>query len=213
MMKGLITKELLVLFRTNRIQLIIILMFVILGVFLKNPVYIMFVPLLLPMITKQVLAIDENSKWDRYSTCFPVDRKKIVASKYLVIIISAVISVILVAISFTLMNFIKTDVLDNSDIDLKLYLGMAVAESFILPSLSYPFDFKFGTVKGRLAYYIVIAIGVTSLSASMINKESSALISKLDAPSTIALICIVASAAIFIVSWIISSKAYESREI
>ena len=214
MMKGLLTKELLVLFRTNKMQLIFIVMFIILGVFLKNQVYIMFVPLLLPMLTKQVLAVDETSKWDRYSACFPVDRKKIVTSKYLVILISALIAVALTAVSFTLMKYIKTTVFDDTVIDIKAYLGIAVAESLILPSLAYPFDFKFGTAKGRIMYYIVVGVGVAGISASMMGISSKEnLLSKISNPSTLALICVAASVVVFAVSWFISSKVYEAREI
>jgi ABC-type transport system involved in multi-copper enzyme maturation permease subunit len=212
MMKGLLTKELLVLLRNNRTQLIIILMFIILGVFLKNPVYVMFVPLLLPMLTKQVLAVDETSKWDRYSACFPVDRKKIVASKYLVILISAVLAIALTALSFTLMKYIKTDT-ENPVTDLTPYLGIAVAESFILPSLAYPFDFKFGTAKGRIMYYLVTAVGVAAMSASLMGDAKTSLLSKISNPSTLALIFVSVSAVAFIISWFISTKAYESREI
>ena len=212
MMKGLLTKELLVLLRNNRTQLIIILMFIILGVFLKNPVYVMFVPLLLPMLTKQVLAVDETSKWDRYSACFPVDRKKIVASKYLVILISAVLAIALTALSFTLMKYIKTDT-ENPVTDLTPYLGIAVAESFILPSLAYPFDFKFGTAKGRIMYYLVTAVGVAAMSASLMGDAKTSLLSKISNSSTLALICVSVSAVAFIISWFISTKAYESREI
>lgn len=212
MMKGLLTKELLVLLRNNRTQLIIILMFIILGVFLKNPVYVMFVPLLLPMLTKQVLAVDETSKWDRYSACFPVDRKKIVASKYLVILISAVLAIALTALSFTLMKYIKTDT-ENPVTDLTPYLGIAVAESFILPSLAYPFDFKFGTAKGRIMYYLVTAVGVAAMSASLMGDAKTSLLSKISNPSTLTLICVSVSAVAFIISWFISTKAYESREI
>ena len=129
---------------------------------MKNIMYIMFVPLLLPMMAKQGLAIDEVSKWDKYSACLPVDRKKIVSSKYLLIFFISITAFIITAISIVILKNFKPDS-ENPIGRITPYLAAAVAESLILPSLSIPFDLKFGTAKGKVMYFIVTAFAAALL--------------------------------------------------
>ena len=212
MMKGLLTKEFIVFLKTARTQIFIILMFIILGILMKNTMYIMFVPLLLPMIAKQGLAVDEISKWDKYSACFPVDRKKIVTSKYLLIFIISIAAFIITAISLLVIKNIKPDP-ENPVGRITPYLAAAAAESLILPSLSLPFDFKFGTAKGKVMYFIVTAFAAALLSATTMLPDKQSILSKISNPSLIITLAFCISAVVFIVSWLISTKIYEAKEI
>ncbi|MBP5431120.1 ABC-2 transporter permease [Ruminococcus sp.] len=211
MMKGLITKEILVLIKNNKMQFLCLLMFVVLGVFMKSPAYIMFIPFLIPMLVKQGLTVDEMSKWDKYSACFPVDRKKIVSSKYIVVLISAVLASIIALVSFILINVVNKDsALSLSEIE--VYLTAASSISIILPAFMYPFDFKYGTAKGRVVYFILTGIAVAGLSSAFMGADVAAFVTKLTQPILIAAI-FAAALIIFIVSWFISAKIYEAREI
>ena len=212
MMKGLLTKEFIVFLKTARTQIFIILMFIILGILMKNIMYIMFVPLLLPMIAKQGLTVDEISKWDKYSACFPVDRKKIVTSKYLLIFIISIAAFIITAISLLVIKNIKPDP-ENPVGRITPYLAAAAAESLILPSLSLPFDFKFGTAKGKVMYFIVTAFAAALLSATTMLPDKQSILSKIRNPSLIITLAFCISAVVFIVSWLISTKIYEAKEI
>lgn len=211
MMKGLITKEILVLIKNNKMQFLCLLMFVVLGVFLKSAAYIMFIPFLIPMLVKQGLTVDEMSKWDKYSACFPVDRKKIVTSKYIVVLLSAVLSSAMALAAFILINIVNKDkVLSLSDI--AVYLTAASSISIVLPAFMYPFDFKYGTAKGRVVYFILTGIAVAGLSSAFMGADVTSFLSKLTQPLVIAVI-FAAALTIFIVSWFISAKIYEAREI
>ncbi|WP_295090853.1 ABC-2 transporter permease [Ruminococcus sp.] len=211
MMKGLITKEILVLIKNNKMQFLCLLMFVVLGVFLKSAAYIMFIPFLIPMLVKQGLTVDEMSKWDKYSACFPVDRKKIVTSKYIVVLLSAVLSSAMALVAFILINIVNKDkVLSLSDI--AVYLTAASSISIVLPAFMYPFDFKYGTAKGRVVYFILTGIAVAGLSSAFMGADVTSFLSKLTQPLVIAVI-FAAALTIFIVSWFISAKIYEAREI
>lgn len=212
MMKGLLTKEFIVFLKTSRTQIYIILMFIILGIMMKNIMYIMFVPLLLPMMAKQGLAVDEISKWDKYSACFPVDRKKIVSSKYLLIFFISIAAFIITAISIVILKNFKPDP-ENPIGRIAPYLAAAVAESLILPSLSLPFDFKFGTSKGKVMYFIATAFAAALLSATTMLPDKQSILSKISNPSLIITLAFCISAAVFIVSWLISTKIYEAKEI
>ena len=211
-MKGLITKEFIVLFKTSRFQLALMIMFAILGIFLKNPMYVMMIPLLLPMLAKQELSIDEICKWDKYAACFPVERKNIVGSKYFSILAAAIVSLVMVVVCFMIMSVIETDV-EYTFSDMKVYVCIAIAESLILPSLAFPFDFKFGTAKGRIMYFIFVGLGVVLLSASTIADQKASFLAKISEPSTLMIICLAASAVVFAASLIISTKIYEAKEI
>ncbi|WP_024861962.1 ABC-2 transporter permease [Ruminococcus flavefaciens] len=211
MMKGLITKEIIVLIKNNKMQFLCLLMFVVLGVFMKSPAYIMFIPFLFPMLVKQGLTVDEMSKWDKYSECFPVDRKKIVSSKYIVVLFAAVISSVMALASFLLINIINKDkVLSLNDIT--VYLTAASSISIILPAFMYPFDFKYGTAKGRIVYFILTGIAVAGLSSAFMGADIASYVSKLTQPILIAAI-FAAALILFTVSWFISAKIYETREI
>ena len=211
MMKGLITKEILVLIKNNKMQFLCLLMFVVLGVFMKSAAYIMFIPFLIPMLVKQGLTVDEMSKWDKYSACFPVDRKKIVSSKYIVVLLSAVLSSAMALVAFILINIInKGKVLSLSDI--AVYLTASSSISIVLPAFMYPFDFKYGTAKGRVVYFILTGIAVAGLSSAFMGADVTSFLSKLTQPLVIAVI-FAAALTIFIVSWFISAKIYEAREI
>ena len=186
-------------------------MFVVLGVFLKSAAYIMFIPFLIPMLVKQGLTVDEMSKWDKYSACFPVDRKKIVTSKYIVVLLSAVLSSAMALAAFILINIVNKDkVLSLSDI--AVYPTAASSISIVLPAFMYPFDFKYGTAKGRVVYFILTGIAVAGLSSAFMGADVTSFLSKLTQPLVIAVI-FAAALTIFIVSWFISAKIYEAREI
>ena len=211
MMKGLITKEIIVLIKNNKMQFLCLLMFMVLGVLMKSPAYIMFIPFLFPMLVKQGLTVDEMSKWDKYSVCFPVGRKEIVTSKYIVVLLAAVISSAMALVSFILINIINNDkVLSWNDI--VVYLAAASSVSIILPAFMYPFDFKYGTAKGRLVYFILTGIAVAGLSSAFMRADVTSFLSRLSQPIIIAAI-FAAALIIFIASWLISSKIYEAREI
>ena len=187
MMKGLITKEILVLIKNNKMQFLCLLMFVVLGVFMKSAAYIMFIPFLIPMLVKQGLTVDEMSKWDKYSACFPVDRKKIVTSKYIVVLLSAVLSSAMALAAFILINIVNKDkVLSLSDI--AVYLTAASSISIVLPAFMYPFDFKYGTAKGRVVYFILTGIAVAGLSSAFMGADVTSFLSKLTQPLVIAVI-------------------------
>lgn len=211
-MKGLLTKEIIVLLKNSKMQLGFVAVFVVFGICSKNPMLIMFAPLLLPMLAKQGLAIDEVCKWDKYSVCFPVDKKKIVSSKYIIILIVSIVAFIITAAAIMVYNIINKES-GGPMSGLAVYLAVAVAEAFILPSVSLPLDFKFGSSKGRVFYFIFTGLIAGLVSSLMVKTDNSNLIAKFSAPATLAAVSISVSAVLFIASWLISSKIYESKEI
>ncbi|WP_019679189.1 ABC-2 transporter permease [Ruminococcus flavefaciens] len=211
MIKGLIAKEILVLVKNNKIQFLCLLMFMVLGVFMGSPAYIMFIPFLFPMILKQGLTVDENSKWDKYSACFPVDRKTIVSSKYIVMLFGSLLASVMALVSFILINLVNKDKALSVN-DILVYLAASTSVSLIIPSLMYPFDFKYGTAKGRLIYFIITGIAVAGLSSAFVGADVISVISRFTQPLIIASV-FTAAMVVFIVSWFISARIYEAREI
>ncbi|WP_295081244.1 ABC-2 transporter permease [Ruminococcus sp.] len=211
MMKGLITKEILVLIKNNKMQLFCILLMAVFGVVMNSAAYIMFIPLLFPMLVNQVLTVDETSRWDKYSVCFPVDKKDIVSSKYIVALMASLLSVILSLAALIAINIVNKDKTIGMN-DIVGYLTAAASASIILPSIMYPFDFKFGTAKGRLVYFTVTGVAIAGLTAFFIKKDLTSYISRVTQPVFIAVI-LAAALIIFIVSWFVSAKIYEAREI
>ena len=208
MMKGLLEKELIVFLKNNKIQIAVILLFAIMGVVSKNAAYVLFIPLLLPMQIKSVLTWDELCKWDKYAGCLPVEKKTIVGAKYLMILFSSLFSIVLVTACFALMNVISGEPIQN----MLVYFGTAAAESLLLPALMMPFDFKFGSTKGRAIYLIVTAVGIAAIGSAMLENGQN-LLAKISNPAQMTLILAAVSLAVFAASWFISVKFYESREL
>ncbi|WP_295094952.1 ABC-2 transporter permease, partial [Ruminococcus sp.] len=96
--------------------------------------------------------------------------------------------------------------------DIAVYLTAASSISIILPAFMYPFDFKYGTAKGRVVYFILTGIAVAGLSSAFMGADVTSFLSKLTQPLVIAVI-FAAALTIFIVSWFVSAKIYEAREI
>lgn len=208
-MKGLLTKEFIVLFKNNKYQLFLILCFAVLGIGLKEIPYILLIPVLMPMLIVQGLAMDETSKWDRYSICFPADRKLIVSSKYVMVIIAALFSAVIITLSAVILKMRNAISVE----DMKMYIITASAVSLIMPSMVLPFDFKFGVAKGKVITYICTAFLAVVVAAIFTKGDGPSIFKNLTGSVQPFLFIFGCSAAIFAVSWFISAKAYESREI
>lgn len=209
MLKGLLIKEIIVLVKNNAFQLLMILMFAFLGIMLKNSIYLMFIPLLLPMLIIQGLAFDETSKWDKYSICFPVGRKKIVSSKYLMVTIAAVLAAGLVFVSSQLLKMRGAVMLG----DTFFYLAGSASAALVMPSIVLPFDLKFGVAKGKTMYYIVTGLVVVTISAIVMNMGDDFQLSLPGGVNFPVLIMLGAALLLFAASWVISCIIYESKEL
>lgn len=211
-MKGLFIKEIISTFKCNKISVIIIPVFAVFGILNKQNMFLMILPALFSMLPLGQMTYDEQSHWDRYVQCMPVDKKKIVSSKYAMVLTLAAISAVIIGVVMFAINA-RTGGSMNEVIFMiicSLLIGVAV------PSISIPINLKFGTAKGRLIYLILVG-AICGIVPTIILSDSIKLSKKMTQIfSNTALFCAVSIctfALILLISWFISVKIYEAKEV
>lgn len=174
----------------------------------KNETFIMFLGYIGGMIPITFLSLDDQSKWTTYGNIFPYSRKDFVNIKYLITIIMMIITGVFLCISMAIMPMITGGF--NKD---SLYFGLSIvlAASVIFPAINLPLFFKYGSEKGRIVYYITIFVLSASIGA-ISSIISDTYVFPFDT-FTVFMITIVISTLCFIISWGLSIKFYEARDL
>ena len=158
------------------------------------------------------MTYDEQSHWDRYVQCMPVDKKKIVSSKYAMVLTLAAISAVMIGVVMFAINA-RTGGSMNEVIFMiicSLLIGVAI------PSISIPINLKFGTAKGRLIYLILVGAICGIFPSILLSNEVKLSAKMTQIFSNTAFFCAVSIctfAVILLISWFISVKIYEAKEV
>lgn len=206
-MKGLLLKDIYQMRKYCRSILFILIVF--LAVSLLNSDFSFlraFICLLVGMIPMTLLSYDERSKWDRYCITLPVSRKASVTEKYLL----GLILVLIVGTVCTLTSLIVRYYTGGELSGIIPEIGFQYSAALLLPSISLPFCFKFGTEKGRIFY--LVFVGVMSAGTVFLTQY---LLFEGPLPDLPALfLCLPLGALVlYFLSWLISCKLYETREL
>ncbi len=202
-MKGLLLKDFYVTVKNLKIYLIIAVFFIGSAVLDKSSSFLYYISVMGGMIPITLLSIDEKNKWNEYCLTLPYSHNQIVSSKYLIgIIFSAAISVIS-SIILLILGFSISEVL--------FFFVTAVLLSFVIPAICLPFSFKFGVERGRIAYYVVLAlfIGISVYLGANADENSPSVFSTI--PAYIIIIAPIAAVLLYILSWIISIQLIKTE--
>lgn len=159
---GLITKDLLQLKSYRKTLIIFILIFVFSGIAQETTkgVGVMIAVMLtlgFGMFGMATFNYDEQSKADRYILTFPLTKKEILISKYILIISATIIGAVVGIIASSLLVFIidkqLPDLYDYINVALGGILGVGLIEAIQIPCV-----YKWGAEKGRIQMFIVAAI-------------------------------------------------------
>ena len=208
-MKGLLLKDFYVAVENLKMYLVIALFFIGAAIMDKNNIFFLqFLSLIGGMIPVTLLAYDERSRWTEYSLALPYSEKQIVSGKYIIgIAAPAAISVLSSIILF---------VVGHGFDEIILFFATSISLSCIIPALCLPFSFKFGVEKGRIAYFVVLALLVViSAFAGENGGDSSAKLPILPenySAVTVTAILVLTAAVIYALSWIISVKLIKNRK-
>lgn len=211
-MKGLVVKEFILLYKNFMFQILAFLLIGIIGVLSDRVSFILYIPLIMSILSVSGMALDETSKWTKYSMSLPADKKDIVTSKYIVSLFCSLISTVLVMICIIANMIIYKDF----SLDRILYITFgAFVLSNVFPAVLFPFYFKFGAAKGRIIY--LLTIGLICGCVSVIITSGSDLLDilvKLTSNTTLLIsLTIAALIVITIISWVISSAVYIKKEL
>ncbi len=210
-MKGLLLKELIMLKKGAATLLIFLGCFGLIGPS-GNPTMLLMIPLFSAILLYGHINYDEQSKWQQYSIALPYGRKMIVSAKYAAMAIGAVVSTVLVVLLYGV-----TVAIGKAEFSLKDLVGhlvLSLAIGIVYPSFFLPLAYKFNSEKGRtimlflngasgaIAVFLLSAIDGTGILAKLSNYTN-----------ILPYIAIAAVLVLFALSWLISVKIYEKRDL
>jgi ABC-type transport system involved in multi-copper enzyme maturation permease subunit len=210
-MKGLLLKELLMFKQRLFVFVILIIMFCGFGIF-GNCGVLSMMSAFLGMFLFGHLNYDEQSKWNIYSIAMPYGRKTIVSSKYIAMIISTVFSTVLVVITLA-----AAAALGKIDFSAELFITYVTTSLFIgmlYPSLILPFAYKFNSEKSRMVMIVASGFmgGLLGTCAS-VDFVTKILVRISRYSDIIPYISLTVTIVLFVLSWGLSVKIYEKRDL
>lgn len=200
-MKGLLVKDILNLKQVGRVWLLIAALWIALGIAERSSAYIggMLIMLVI-MLPFSSMAYDEASKWDRYALTMPISRRDIVLSKYILMLICAVISAALTLLCGLLLGDAPDDAFRMT--------GLLLSAALLLSAISLPLLFLLGVQKARVAILAFILIPAV---AAVLPLEQASFFFLEGLFSTVWPICLTALL-LLIISYICSLRIYKRKE-
>ena len=156
-MKGLLIKDFINLRQQLKIYIIIIILWFFISLWNGQPGFFSGIMVMFAvMIPMTAVAYDDSCGWNVFAVTSPLSRKKIILSKYLIMLISIVVSAVIACAG-------------------SMVLGESLEESIFLSAVLFPFGiimgavlmpviFKFGVEKGRFAFIAVVAAAIAVIS-------------------------------------------------
>lgn len=204
-MKGLLLKDTYMTVRLCRMFLLLDVVFLGVWMFGNGDLFFLNYPCLLTtMVPMTLISYDEREKWDVFAATLPYSRAQIVSCKYL---IGLCLSVLILAVAAVGQIFRRTP---GGTAEFLTMLPVLLSACLLAPAVLYPFVFRFGAEKGRVVYYVVIAV-VCGGSVVLQNTEVASLLGSLSVGSLPAGVLI--AAAVYAGSWLLSIRLYAKREL
>lgn len=201
-MKGLVLKDLYVTIKNQKLLLVLPFVFLAVALVDNNLFLLIYSTVFITMLPINLLALDENAKWNTFCGTLPVSKGQYVSGKMILNLITTgtVIAVIAVAeaVWMTL----------HGGFDPDQYTAMMVGivfMAFLAPSVQYPFIFRFGADKGRVLFLaIFLTIGLSY--SSIVEQVQPDVFRQINLP-----LAALVGAAVYGASWLLSIRMYEKR--
>ena len=158
MLRGLLIKDSMVLFRQLKLFFILVIGFAI----IQNEATNGFALMYMTMLPITALAFDEQSRWGTYAQMMPYKIRDIVISKYLIGMIGAALVAVIEIVSSAVFMLVREGNLELLTEKL-LVLLLVFCCSLVLMSINLPIIFKMGAERGRILYILItvfLAFGV-----------------------------------------------------
>ena len=158
MLRGLLIKDSMVLFRQLKLFFILMIGFAI----IQNEATNGFALMYMTMQPITALAFDEQSRWGTYAQMMPYKIRDIVISKYLIGMIGAALVAVIEIVSSAVFMLVREGNLELLTEKL-LVLLLVFCCSLVLMSINLPIIFKMGAERGRILYILItvfLAFGV-----------------------------------------------------
>lgn len=208
-MKGLILKDLYMIKKYCKANLLAIVFLIALPLTSKNNMYFVFYPCFIcGMIPVNLLSYDEKSRWLQYSKTLPYTDGQFVSAKYLIGLILQIVVLIITGISQAVKMNINSTFQSSGFI---LIMLMTLILSTFFSSVTFPFMFKYGVEKGRLIYLIMIGMVCAGgfIASSIFYSDVQ---NKIELNYILPSLCLV-SIILYALSWYLSIVSFRNREL
>jgi len=173
-------------------------------------VFLMYPMLFAGYMATRILSVDEASGWERLRETMPVSRRTAVSEKYVLSLIAIGAAALLMGIVWAL----RLAVTGGGDWrQLVRMLAQLVCFGCLFPALTLPPMFRFGVEKGRVVTLAVLA--VLALLIILVNTRTE-MIAQPDIAAALGWHVpplVLGTAALLCLSWLLSVKLYERREL
>lgn len=207
-MKGLLRKDLLLSWKYGRAYLIISVFFF--AMTLMNATGILFVvypTFLASLMPMNLLMVEETCRWPQYADTLPVTRRQLVSEKYL---LGALFALATLLITLGVLA-VRLAAYGLEGLWLIFLAGFFI--SFVGQAASLPFMFRFGTTKGRIAFFVATGLTMGIVGAlTAITDAAEGGIGAIAFPWWLLPGLCVLALGLYVLSWLFSVRAYEKRE-
>ena len=206
-MKGLLKKDLYMIWAYGRMLLMISAVFLAMSAFVpteENFFFVIYPVLLGGVLPVTLLSYDERFGWNRYCDALPITRRQVVDERYLMSLLSFLALYVLTLLVQALVLLPK-----GRGEDLLELAGLLPCLGLVAPALMLPITLRWGVEKGRILYYFIIGVIVAAglvFSSDFIGPGKA-----IGRWGTAAVLLV--SVVFFAASWLLSVKLYEKREL
>ncbi len=162
------------------------------------------------MIPSTLQTYDEHEHWSSYSAALPYTRVQLVSVKYIDGLIccgfASLLSVILKAVKMLIEGSFSIN-------ELLFIFSISVAGGILPTAFMLPFIFKLGAEKGRLLSIICVGATVALLTTTKNIADNTSAGIQNEIGAGVAAAVLLATAALFAVSWLLSVTFYKKREV
>ena len=218
-MTGLILKDLLILRKTLRSYLFMLIVYVgiaFTGVWSADIVGVLLVVMVV-MLPMNVFAYDKQAKWDTYGLALPVGRTKTVAARYLCVLLLCLLSVGLTAI-LGVMLYAAGRV--EEPVEFLVSCSVMGLMSVLVNAIMLPFLYKFGPERARMMFFSIMGGIVLLVVAALFPLGGLEWLKSLELAeptpaqaAAIPAVAAVAGLALLAVSFLLSRHFYGSKDV
>ena len=218
-MTGLILKDFLILRKTLRSYLFMLVVYVgiaFTGVWSADIVGVLLVVMVV-MLPMNVFAYDKQAKWDTYGLALPVGRTKTVAARYLCVLLLCLLSVGLTAI-LGVMLYAAGRV--EEPVEFLVSCSVMGLMSVLVNAIMLPFLYKFGPERARMMFFGIMGGIVLLVVAALFPLGGLAWLKALELAeptpaqaAAIPAVAAVAGLALLAVSFLLSRHFYGAKDV
>ena len=218
-MTGLILKDFLILRKTLRSYLFMLVVYVgiaFTGVWSADIVGVLMVVMVV-MLPMNVFAYDKQAKWDTYGLALPVGRTKTVAARYVCVLLLCLLSVGLTAI-LGMMLYAAGRV--EEPVEFLVSCSVTGLMAVLVNAIMLPFLYKFGPERARMMFFGIMGGIVLLVVAALFPLGGLEWLKSLElAEPTLAqvtaipVIAAIAGLALLVVSFLLSRHFYGAKDV